>query len=56
MEMMKTCCSEVNLDLESLSNCSFLNEIFFSYFLFNFGKKKLYKNIGKKKINLFIFV
>ena len=29
MEMMKTCCSDVNLHLESLSNCNFLNKIFF---------------------------
>ena len=29
MEMMKTCCSEVILNLESLSNCNFLNKIFF---------------------------
>ena len=28
MEMMKTCCSEVNLNLESLSNDNFLNKIF----------------------------
>ena len=39
MEMMKTCCSEVNLNLESLSNYNFLNEIFCSYFIYNFGKK-----------------
>ena len=38
MEMMKTYCFEVNLNLESLSNCNFLNEIFFSYFIYNFGK------------------
>ena len=25
MEMMETCCSEVHLNLESLSNCNFLN-------------------------------
>ena len=46
MEMMKTCCSEVNLNLESLSNCNFLNEIFFIY---NFSKKKWYKNKEKQK-------
>ena len=34
MEMMKTCCSEVNLNLESLSNCNFLNEIFFNIFFY----------------------
>ena len=39
MEMIKTCCSEVNLNLESLSNYNFLNEIFFSYFIDNFGEK-----------------
>ena len=39
MELMKTCCSEVNLNLDSLSNCNFLYEIFFSYFIYNFGKK-----------------
>ena len=33
MEMMKTCCSEVNWNLESLSNCNFLNEIFFLFYL-----------------------
>ena len=37
MEMMKTCCSEVNL--ESLSIFNFLNEIFISYFIYIFGKK-----------------
>ena len=39
MEIMKTCCSEVNLNLESLSNYNFLNEIFFYYFIYNFGQK-----------------
>ena len=39
MEMVKTYCVEVNLNLESLSNCNFLTEMFFSYFLYNFGKK-----------------
>ena len=43
MEMMKTCYSEVNLNLESLSNCNFLTEIFFSYFINNFGKKLILK-------------
>ena len=32
MEMMKTCCSEVNFNLEWLSYCNFLNEILFTYF------------------------
>ena len=32
MEIMKTCCSEVNLNLETLSNCNFLNEIFFIFY------------------------
>ena len=39
MEMMKTYCSEVKLNLESFSNRNFLNKIFFSYFIYNFGKK-----------------
>ena len=38
MEMMKTYCFEANLNLESLSNCNFLNKIFVSYFIYNFGK------------------
>ena len=32
MDMMKTCSSEVNLNLESLSNCNFLKEFFFFLF------------------------
>ena len=33
--LMKTYCFEVNLNLESLSKvCNFLNEIFFSYFIY----------------------
>ena len=49
MEIMKTCCSEVNLNLESLSNYNFLNEMFFfSYFIYNFGKN-WYKNKEKQK-------
>ena len=36
MEMMKTHCLEVSLNLESLSNCIFLNEII-CYFIYNFG-------------------
>ena len=39
MEMMKTYYVEVILILESLSNCNILTEIFFSYFIYNFGKK-----------------
>ena len=39
MEIMKTYCFEVNFNLESLSICNFLNLIFFSYFIYNFGKK-----------------
>ena len=39
MEMMKTCCSEVNLNLESHSNCNFLNILICCYFIYNFGKK-----------------
>ena len=39
MEMVKTCCSEVNLNLESLSNYNLqLNEIFFNS-IYNFGQK-----------------
>ena len=33
MEMMKTHCFEVNLNLESLYNCNFLNDIFFLFYL-----------------------
>ena len=55
MEMMKTCCSEVNLNLESLSNCNFLNEIFFFVFFFYFGKKIEIKTKRNKK-NYFNFV
>ena len=47
MEMMKTCCSEVNLNLESLSIYNFLNEIFCSYFIYHFGKN-WYKNKEKQ--------
>ena len=39
MEIMKTYCFEVNLNLESLSNWNFLNEIFLFYFIYNFGEK-----------------
>ena len=39
---------EVNLNLESLSNCNFLDEFFSSYFIYNFGKN-LYKNKEKQK-------
>ena len=41
MKMMKTCRSAVKLNLESLSNCNFLNDFFFffSHFIYNFGKK-----------------
>ena len=49
MEMMKTCCSEVNLNLESLSKCNFLNEIFFLILFIIFVKKNWYKN--KEKLN-----
>ena len=54
MEMMKTCCSEVKLNLESLSNYNFLNEIFFSYFIYNFGQKLI--KTKKNKRNCFNFV
>ena len=41
MEMMKTCCSGVALNLESLSNCNFLNEIFsLILFIILVGKQK----------------
>ena len=33
MEMVKIRCSEVNSNLESLSNCNFLNDIFFLFYL-----------------------
>ena len=56
MEIMKTCCSEVDLNFESLSNCNFLNEIFFSYFIYNYGKKFIYKNKEKQQDNFFNFV
>ena len=39
MEMMKTYYVEVILILESLFNCNILTEIFFSYFIYNFGQK-----------------
>ena len=39
IEMMITYCVEINLNLESLSNCNFLTEIFFSYFIYNFVGK-----------------
>ena len=38
MDMIKIHCL-VSLKLESLSNCNFLNETIFSYFIYNFGKK-----------------
>ena len=53
MEMMKTCCSEVNLNLESLSNCKFF--IFISYFIYNFGQKFIKKTKTNKR-NYFKFV
>ena len=39
MEMMKTSCSEVNLNLESLSNSNFSNEIFFLILFIILAKK-----------------
>ena len=50
MEMMKTYCVEVNLNLESLSNCNFLTEIFFSYFIFNFGKNLIQNKEKQNKL------
>ena len=37
MKVMKTCCFEINFNLQSLSNCNFWNEIFFSDFIHNFS-------------------
>ena len=55
--MMKTWCSEVNLNLESLFSYNFLNEIFVSYFIYNFGQKIWYKKQRQiNKINYFKFV
>ena len=48
MEMMETCCSEVHLNLESLSNCNFLNEIFLFLFVI-LVKNLIYKNKEKQK-------
>ena len=50
MEMMKTYCVEVNLNLESLSNCNFLTKIFFSYFIYNFGKKFIQNKEKQNKL------
>ena len=44
-----------HLNLESLSNCNFFNEIFFSYFICNFGKKIDIKT-KKNKRNYINFV
>ena len=65
MEMMKTCCSEVNLNVEILPNRnSWMN--FFSYFIYNFEEKKDKTEKNKrnystllyimKSLELFIFV
>ena len=54
MEMMKTCCSEVNLILESLSNCNFLNYFFFLILFIMLGEN-WYKT-KKNKRNYFNFV
>ena len=53
MEIMKTCYSEVNLNLESLSNCKYF--IFISYFIYNFGQKFM-KKTKKNKRDYFKFV
>ena len=50
MEIMKACCSEVNLNLESLSNCNFLNEIFF-LILFIILVKNWYILVDKNNFN-----
>ena len=55
MEMTKTCCSEVNLNLESLSNCNFLNDFFFFLILFIILAKIDIKT-KKNKRNYFNFV
>ena len=55
MEMMKTCCSEVNLNLYRLSNCNFLNGFFFLLILFIILAKNWYKT-KKNKRNCFNFV
>ena len=51
MGMMKTCCSEVHLNLESLSNCNFLNEIFFSLLLFHIILFVILVKKNKEKLN-----
>ena len=47
MESMKTWCSEVNLNLESLFSCNFSNEILF-HILFIILAKNWYKNKEKQ--------
>ena len=53
MEMVKACCSEVNLNLESISNCNFL--IFFFLFYLSFWQIIDIKT-KKNKINYFNFL
>ena len=53
---MKTCCPEVNSNLESPSNCNFLNKIFLYFLiLLIILVNNLYKT-KKNKINNFDFV
>ena len=50
MEMMKTYCVEVNLNLESHSNCNFLTKIFFFLFYVKFWKKLIQNKEKQKKL------
>ena len=60
MEMTKTYCSEVSFNLESLSNCNFLNEIFFSFIDNLSPPKNGYRNKEppppKKKISTLFYI
>ena len=56
MEMMKTWCSEVNLNLESLFRCTYVNEILVSYFIDKKFWPKMHIKTKKNKINYFNFV
>ena len=67
MEMMKTCCSEVDLNVEILPNRNSWMIFFSSYFIYNFEEKKKIKQRKTKEIvqlcsnimkslELFIFV
>ena len=52
--MMKICCSEVNLNLELLSNCNFLNEIYIFLLFIILAKNDI--KTKKNKRNCFNFV